>query len=86
MANDNRLDLAATYRTYNLDRSNNATPTAQKWEDGGNASYSLNARYFMNKSAASQWYLAGWYRNDDLSWEISGYDPAIVTADETYKS
>ncbi|HET9952115.1 MAG TPA: hypothetical protein VFS09_10010 [Candidatus Eisenbacteria bacterium] len=86
MSNDNRLDLAATYRTYSLDRSNNATPTAQKWEDGGNASYALNARYFMNKSDASQWYLAGWYRTDDLSWEVTGYDPAVVTADETYKS
>jgi len=86
MANDNRLDLAATYRTYDLNRSNNDTPTAQKWEDSGNASYSLNARYFINKSDASQWYLAGWYRNDDLSYSITGYETAVVTADETYKS
>lgn len=89
MANDNRLDLAATYRTYNLDRSTSgaAFPTPQqKWEDGGNASYAINARYFMNKSAASQWYLAGWYQNDDLSWEVSGYTPTARSADETYKS
>lgn len=89
MNNDNRLDLAATYRTYNLDRSTSgaAFPTPQqKWEDGGNASYAINARYFMNKSAASQWYIAGWYQNDDLSWEVSGYTPTARTADETYKS
>jgi len=88
MANDNRLDIAATYRTYNLDRSTSgaAFVPAQKFEDGGNASYAVLARYFMNKSAASQWYLAGWYQNDDLSWEVTGYTPTARSADETYKS
>ncbi|HEU4725908.1 MAG TPA: hypothetical protein VFU59_11540 [Candidatus Eisenbacteria bacterium] len=88
MANDNRLDIAATYRTYNLDRSTSgaAFATPQKWEDGGNASYAVLARYFMNKSAASQWYIAGWYQNDDLSWEVTGYTPTARSADETYKS
>ena len=89
MANDNRLDIAATYRTYDLDRSTSgaAFPTPQqKWEDGGNASYAVLARYFMNKSAASQWYVAGWYQNDDLSWVVTGYTPTARSADETYKS
>ena len=88
MSNDNRLDLAGTYRTYNLDRSTSgaAFATPQKWEDGGNASYALLARYFMNKSATSQWYVAGWYVNDDLSWEVTGYTPTPRSADETYKS
>ncbi len=88
MANDNRLDIAATYRTYSLDRATSgpAFATPQKWEDGGNASYALLARYFMNKSASSQWYFAGWYVNDDLSWTVTGYTPTPRTADETYKS
>jgi len=88
MANDNRLDLSATYRTYNLDRSTSgaAFVLPQKWEGTGSASYALLARYFMNKSAASQWYVAGWYTNDDLSWEVTGYTPTQRSADETYKS
>ncbi|MEK7315119.1 MAG: hypothetical protein AAB011_02985 [Candidatus Eisenbacteria bacterium] len=88
MANDNRLDIAATYRTYTLDRATSgaAFGTPQKWEGTGGASYAILARYFMNKSAASQWYVAGWYTNDDLSWEVTGYTPTQRTADETYKS
>jgi hypothetical protein len=88
MANDNRLDLAATYRKYTLDRTTSgaAFTPAQKFEDGGNASYALAARYFMNKSDASQWYVAGWYTNDDLSWEVTGYTPTARAADETYKT
>jgi hypothetical protein len=88
MQNDNRLDLSATYRNYTLDRSTSgaAFTPAQKWEDGGNASYAVAARYFMNKSASSQWYLAGWYVNDDLSWEITGFTPTPRSADETYKT
>lgn len=85
MANDNRLDLAATYRNYTLDRSTN-DPLDGTWEDGGNASYALNARYFMNKSASSQWYLAAWYINDDLSWEVTGITPTPRSADESYKN
>ncbi len=88
MSDDNRLDIAATYRMYNLDRSTSgaAFAPAQKFEDGGNASYAVLARYFMNKSATSQWYLAGWYQNDDLSWVVTGYTPTARSADETYKS
>jgi hypothetical protein len=88
MANDNRLDLAATYRNYTLDRSTSgAAFTPETWKDGGNASYALGARYFANKSAASQWYFSGWYVNDDLSWEVTG--GGLLTpraADETYKN
>jgi hypothetical protein len=40
----------------------------------------------MNRSASSQWYVAGWYVNDDLSWEVTGYTPTPRSADETYKS
>ena len=88
MSNDNRLDLAATYRTFSLDRSTSGAffGTGETWEDGGNASYALLARYFMNKSAASQWYLAGWYTNDDLSWEVTGATLTPRSADESYKS
>lgn len=88
MSNDNRLDVAATYRTYDLERTTSgpAFATPQKWEGTGGASYALLARYFMNKSAASQWYVAGWYTNDDLSWEVTGYTVTPRTADETYKS
>jgi len=88
MANDNRLDIAATYRTYDLNRATSgaAFVTPQKWEGTGGASYAILARYFMNKSAASQWYVAGWYTNDDLSWEVTGYTPTQRNADETYKS
>ena len=88
MDNDNRIDLAATYRTYTLDRSTSGAfyATPETWEDGGNASYALLARYFMNKSASSQWYLAGWYTNDDLSWEVTGVTPTPRSADESYKS
>jgi len=88
MANDNRLDLNATYRNYTLDRqtSGPAFGAPETWKDGGNASYALNARYFANKSAASQWYLAGWYVNDDLSWDVTGVTPTGRSADETYKT
>ena len=88
MKNDNRLDLSATYRQYNLDRNTSgaAFTPPQSFKDGGNASYAFAARYFMNKSDASQWYLAGWYVNDDLSWEVTGYTPTTRSADETYKN
>jgi hypothetical protein len=88
MANDNRLDLAATYRRYTLDRAEEGAfyaPTPEKWEDGGNASYAILARYFMNQDDANQWYLSGWYVNDDLSWEVTNATATPRSADETYK-
>ncbi|MEK7347856.1 MAG: hypothetical protein AABZ94_03215 [Candidatus Eisenbacteria bacterium] len=91
MQDDNRLDIAATYRRYSLERAESGTfyaPTPEKWEDGGNASYALLARYFMNKSAASQWYVAGWYVNNDLSWEVTNASATVLSrsAEETYKN
>lgn len=89
MQNDNRLDLAATYRRYSLQRAEEGAafaPTPEKWEDAGNASYSFMGRYFMNKSDASQWYLAGWYVNNDLSWEVTNATATPRSADETYKT
>ncbi|HEU4339219.1 MAG TPA: hypothetical protein VFS19_04055 [Planctomycetota bacterium] len=88
MDNDNRLDLSATYRRYSLDREQSGAfyaPAPERWEDGGNASYAILARYFMNKSDASQWYVAGWYTNDDLSWEVTNATATPRSADETYK-
>lgn len=90
MQNDNRLDLSATYRRYTLDRAQSGAfyaPTPETWEDGGNASYAFLGRYLMNRGDASQWYLAGWYTNDDLSWEVTGGGLATPrSADETYKN
>jgi hypothetical protein len=94
MDNDNRLDLSATYRRYSLSREQSGAvfaPEPEVWEDAGNASYAVLARYFMNKSDASQWYIAGWYTNDDLSYEVRNWDAGGLgetprSADETYKS
>jgi hypothetical protein len=87
MSNDNRLDLSATYRNYTLDRSSTGPAFApETWKDGGNASYALAARYFANKSAASQWYFSGWYVNDDLSWDVTGVTATPRSADETYRN
>ncbi len=91
MDNDNRLDLAATYRKYTFNRAEGGAfyaPSPETFEDGGNASYSAAARYFMNKSDVSQWYLAGWYVNDDFSWTVENFAGATTSrsADETYKA
>jgi hypothetical protein len=88
MENDNRLDIAATYRRYTFNRMEGGAfyaPTPESFEDGGNASYSAAARYFMNKSDVSQWYVAGWYVNDDLSWKSTNLFATTRSADETYK-
>jgi hypothetical protein len=89
MANDNRLDLAATYRRYTLDRAfgGAAFPTPpETWKDGGNASYAFAGRYLMNRDDQSQWYFNGWYSSDDLSWDVTGVALTARSADETYKN
>jgi hypothetical protein len=89
MDNDNRLDVSATYRKYSLDRQQSGAfyaPTPETWEDGGNASYAFLGRYLYNANDQSQWYFAGWYTNDDLSWTVTGVTPTARSADETYKN
>ena len=84
MANDDRFEAAATYRRYTLDRSDSPTP-GETWEDGGNASYAINARAILHRGGTHTWYPAAWYINDDLSWEVTGVTPTARSADETYK-
>jgi hypothetical protein len=86
MDNDDRFEAAATYRRYTLDRSNSPAPV-ETFEDGGNASYALNARAILHRGGTHTWYPAAWYVNDDLSWEVNGA-PGTTTArsaDESYK-
>jgi len=84
MDNDDRFEAAATYRRYTLDRSTTPTP-GETWEDGGNASYAINARAILHRGGTHTWYPAAWYINDDLSWEVTGVTPTARSADETYK-
>lgn len=86
MDNDDRFEAAATYRRYTLDRSNSPAPI-ETFEDGGNASYAINARAILHRGGTHTWYPAAWYVNDDLSWEVNGA-PGTTTArsaDESYK-
>jgi hypothetical protein len=84
MDNDDRFEAAATYRRYTLDRSASPAP-GETWEDGGNASYAINARAILHRGGTHTWYPAAWYINDDLSWEVSGVTLTPRSADETYK-
>ena len=84
MDNDDRFEAAATYRRYTLDRSDSPAP-GETWQDGGNASYSLNARAILHRGGTHTWYPAAWYVNDDLSWEVTGVTPTARSADESYK-
>ena len=84
MDNDDRFEAAATYRRYTLDRSESPTP-GETWEDGGNASYAVNARAILHRGGTHTWYPAAWYVNDDLSWEVTGVTPTARSADESYK-
>ena len=84
MDNDDRFEAAATYRRYTLDRSESPAP-GETWEDGGNASYAINARAILHRGGTHTWYPAAWYINDDLSWEVSGVTLTPRSADETYK-
>jgi hypothetical protein len=80
---DDRLEAAATFRKFTFDRTE--TPAAQSWSDQGNASYALQARAFLHRSGTHTWVPAGWYVNDDISWEMTGLLANPVAADETYK-
>ena len=80
---DDRLEAAATFRKFTFDRTE--TPAGQAWEDQGNASYAIQARAFLHRSGTHTWVPAGWYVNDDLSWEMRGLLANPVAADETYK-
>jgi hypothetical protein len=84
MDNDDRFEAAATYRRYTLDRSDSPAP-GETWQDGGNASYALNARAILHRGGTHTWYPAAWYVNDDLSWEVTGVTPTARSADESYK-
>lgn len=84
MSNDDRFEAAATYRRYTLDRSESPAP-GETWQDGGNASYAINARAILHRGGTHTWYPAAWYINDDLSWEVTGVTPTARSADETYK-
>jgi len=86
MDNDDRFEAAATYRRYTLDRSNSPAPV-ETFEDGGNASYAINARAILHRGGTHTWYPAAWYINDDLSWEVNGQAGTTTarSADESYK-
>jgi hypothetical protein len=84
MDNDDRFEAAATYRRYTLDRSESPTP-GETFEDGGNASYAINARAILHRGGTHTWYPAAWYINDDLSWEVTGVALTARSADESYK-
>jgi len=89
LSNDNRIEAAATYRKYSLDRSDVVGGVQQeKWEDDGSASYQILARGFMNQGDRHVWVPAAWYINDDLSWKVTNFPAAgdVRSADEKYKS
>ncbi len=90
MADENRLEAAATYRRFSLDRSTSTTgaPPGEEFKDAGNASYALLARWIMNQGDRNTWYWAGWYLNNDLGYEVtaSSFTPTDFSVDETYKS
>ncbi|HLQ67088.1 MAG TPA: hypothetical protein VK123_07655 [Candidatus Limnocylindrales bacterium] len=81
---DDRLEVAGTYRRFTFNRD--ATPGTVSWKDGGNPSYGILARAILHRGGTHTWFPAGWYVNDDLSWEMRGVLANTITADETYKS
>jgi hypothetical protein len=81
---DDRLEVAGTYRRYTFSRS--TSPASQAWEDAGNPSYAILARAILHRSGTHTWFPAAWYASDDLSWEMRGVLANPVTADETYKT
>jgi hypothetical protein len=88
MSNDNRLEGAATYRKYSLDRTATAGGTQlEKFEDDGSASYAVQARAFINQGDRHVWVPAAWYVNDDLSWKATNVPAAgaVRSADEKYR-
>ncbi len=88
MSNDNRIEGAATYRKYSLERSATLGGVAgEKWEDDGSASYAVLGRAFVNRGDKHVWVPAAWYVNDDLSWTVTNFNGTATTrsADEKYK-
>jgi hypothetical protein len=89
LSNDNRIEGAATYRKYTLDRTATVGGVqGEHFEDDGGASYLLAARAFLNEGDRHVWVPAAWYVNDDLSWRVENF-PAVGdvrSADEKYQS
>jgi hypothetical protein len=89
LSNDNRIEGAATYRKYSLDRTATVGGVqGENWEDDGSASYAVLARGFVNQGDRHVWVPAAWYVNDDLSWTVTNV-PApgdVRSADETYRN
>lgn len=88
MSNDNRIEGAATYRKYTLDRSSTTGGVlGEKWEDDGGASYAVLGRAFVNQGDRHVWVPSAWYVNDDLSWKATNVPAAGATrsVDEKYK-
>jgi len=89
LSNDNRIEGAATYRKYSLDRTATVGGVqGEHFEDDGGASYALQARAFLNQGDRHVWVPAAWYVNDDLSWRVENF-PApgdVRSADEKYQS
>jgi hypothetical protein len=89
MSNDNRLEAAATYRKYSLDRTETTGGVqGEHFQDDGSASYAVAARAFVNQGDRHVWVPAAWYTNDDLSWKVENVPAAgdVRSADEKYKS
>jgi hypothetical protein len=89
MSNDNRLEGAATYRKYSLDRTETTGGVqGEHFQDDGSASYAVNARAFVNQGDRHVWVPAAWYVNDDLSWKVENVPAAgdVRSADEKYKT
>jgi hypothetical protein len=89
LSNDNRIEGAATFRKYSLDRTATVGGVqGEHFEDDGGASYALQARAFLNQGDRHVWVPAAWYVNDDLSWRVENF-PAVGdvrSADEKYQS
>jgi hypothetical protein len=89
LSNDNRIEGAATYRKYTLDRTATVGGVqGESFSDDGGASYALQARAFLNQGDRHVWVPAAWYLNDDLSWRVENF-PApgdVRSADEKYQS
>jgi len=82
---DDRLELAGTYRRFTFERTDGPTPT-ETFEDAGNPSYALLARAILHRGGTHTWFPAAWYVNDDLSYEVTGVLPGTVEVDETYRN
>lgn len=88
MKDDNRIEAAATYRKYSLDRTESTGGVqGEHWEDDGSASYAVLARAFVNRGDRHVVVPSAWYVNDDLSWRVENVPAAgdVRSADEKYK-